>query len=103
MRKPSLILALALALAALAAPNAQGASGDPLFTFVPKPKAADPGKPPPPPIPPPTGYFNGPCGVAVDGFGRLYVSDYYHDAVDLFIAPSSPFIDPPLFISQLPG
>jgi DNA-binding beta-propeller fold protein YncE len=103
MSRLGLILAAILALFVLSAPVARGAAGDPLFIFTPKPKPAEPGKPPPPPVPPPTGSFNGPCGVAVDGFGRLYVSDYYHRAVDLFIAPSPPFGDPPTYLGQLTG
>jgi DNA-binding beta-propeller fold protein YncE len=70
--------ALALALGAGAAP-AQGAAGDPLFVFVPVP--------PPPPAkltPPPTGRFNGPCGLAVDSHANFYVSDYYHGVIDRF-------------------
>ncbi len=35
-------------------------------------------------MPPPTGYLNGPCGLAVDSIGRFYVSDYYHHAIDVF-------------------
>ena len=52
---------------------------DPLFVLTPTP-------PPPPaiPTPPPTGYLYGPCGLAVDSSGRLYVSDYYHHAIDVF-------------------
>lgn len=29
-------------------------------------------------------YFENPCGLAVDGSGNVYVSDYYHDDVDVF-------------------
>jgi hypothetical protein len=57
--------------------TAHAAAEDPLFTFSPAP---------PPFLPPPTGYLNGPCGLAVDPGGRLYVSDYYHDVVDVFTA-----------------
>jgi DNA-binding beta-propeller fold protein YncE len=32
---------------------------------------------------PPGSGLEGPCGVAVDG-GKFYVSDYYHDVVDVF-------------------
>src|SRR6187200_1991784 len=82
----SAIMALALALTA----PAQAAPGDPLFIFSPKP-------PPPPasPKPPPTGYLNGPCGIAVDSAGRFWVSDYYHRAVDVF-SPSVDFEGQPL-------
>ena len=63
----------------ISAPSAFGSVNDPLFVFVPAP-------PPPPaqPSPPPTGYLNGPCGLAVDSNGRFFVSDYYHHAVDVF-------------------
>ncbi len=99
-RLGSSLVVLAL-VGALAAP-AQAAPDDPLFVFTPEPKT-EPGKPPPPPIPPPTGAFSGPCGVTVDTFGRFYVADYYHDAVDLFIPPSSPFISPPSYLGQATG
>jgi len=74
--------AAAAALAVLAAlwPCAisQAASlEDPLFVFSPGP---------PPLVPPPTGYLNGPCGLAVDPSGRIYVADRYHDVVDVFTA-----------------
>lgn len=66
---------------ALPVAGAQAASGDPLFVFRPEP-------PPPPALPPftppPAGHFEGPCGLAVDGSGRFYVSDYHHHAVDVF-------------------
>jgi DNA-binding beta-propeller fold protein YncE len=76
-----LISALGVAAAlALAAP-AQGAASDPLFLFTPVP--------PPPPalppfLPPPLGFLEGPCGMGVDPSGRFYVSDYYHDVVDVY-------------------
>jgi len=93
----ALCAAVAL-IALLSAAPAQGAS-DPLFVFTPEPKT-EPGKPPPPPEPPPTGYFNGPCGVGVDSFGRFYLADYYHSAIDLFSPPSSPFNSPPTYLGQ---
>jgi hypothetical protein len=58
----------------------QGAAGDPLFVFTPVPNSAQGA----PIVPPPNGRLNGPCGLAVDSFGRFYVSDYYHHAVDVF-------------------
>jgi NHL repeat-containing protein len=73
------VCAAALALGAGAAPS-QGAPSDPLFVFTPTP----PPSPPPFPIPPPSGDFAGPCGLAVASNGDLYVSDYYHHAVDVF-------------------
>jgi Divergent InlB B-repeat domain len=63
----------------LGAGIAQGAAPDPDFVFIPSPPP-----PPLPVVPPPIGSINGPCGLAVDSSGRFYVSDYYHDAVDLF-------------------
>jgi DNA-binding beta-propeller fold protein YncE len=88
---------VAFTVGAGAAP-AWGAASDPLFVFVPVP-------PPPPGSPtlPPTGYLNGPCGLAADSSGRLYVSDYYHHAVDVFNPPASPFKSPPGYAGQLAG
>jgi DNA-binding beta-propeller fold protein YncE len=76
------LVALTVAWALLAAAPALGAAEDPLFIF--KPLPPPPTIPPIPPEPPPAGYFEGPCGLAVDSTGRFYVSDYYHDAVDAF-------------------
>jgi hypothetical protein len=76
-KKLAAVLGTALACLALTAP-AQAAP-DPLFVFTPSPP------PPPAPLaPPPTGFLNGPCGLAVDSSSRFYVSDYYHHAVDVF-------------------
>ena len=61
-----------------AAAPAQGAFDDPLFFFTPQPPQG------PPIVPPPVGYLSGPCGLAVSSGGQLYVSDYYHRAVDVF-------------------
>jgi DNA-binding beta-propeller fold protein YncE len=75
-----LLTAIACVAAALftAAP-AQGAASDPLFAFTPLP---------PPeaifPVPLPAGFLEGPCGIGVDPAGRFYVSDYYHDVVDVY-------------------
>jgi DNA-binding beta-propeller fold protein YncE len=86
IRVKRLVLAVGcaiLSLGALAGP-AWGAVSDPLFVFVPVP--------PPPPAqvsPPPTGYLNGPCGLAVDGSARFYVSDYYHHVIDVFSSAPS--------------
>lgn len=71
----TLLSAFSLALAASPAPAAPGA--DPLFVLRPEPSPLDP-------VPPPVGDFEGPCGLAVDGGGRFYVSDYYHHAVDVY-------------------
>jgi DNA-binding beta-propeller fold protein YncE len=71
--------AVGLALGAGAAP-AQAGPSDPLFVFSPAPSSP----PQIPLVPPPSGYLEGPCGVAVGSGGEFYVSDYYHDAVDVF-------------------
>ena len=69
-----------IALAGLgAATPTSAASGDPEFVFEPQPSP-----PPAEPEPPPTGYLNGPCGLAVDSSGHFYVADHYHDRVDVF-------------------
>jgi hypothetical protein len=41
-------------------------------------------KPGPPPVPPPEAQIEGACGIAISPEGDLYVSDYYHHAVDVF-------------------
>ncbi len=81
---------------------AQAEFSDPLFFYVPvPPKVLLPGEKP---VPPPTGYFNGPCGVAVDSAANFYVSDYYHHGVDVF-APLTSYSNPSTsatgFITQL--
>jgi DNA-binding beta-propeller fold protein YncE len=71
------LCAAALGLAA-AAPSAQAAFDDPLFI-------SRPVLPPhEPPVPPPDGQLEGACGLVVDDEGSLYVSDYFHDVVDVF-------------------
>jgi len=82
-------------IARAAAAPAEGAATDPLFVFTPTPPAK------PPITPPPTGYLDGPCGLAVDSSGRFYVSDYYHHAVDVFTPPASPFNERPVYVTQL--
>ncbi len=80
IRRAGLVGLLACTAASLfgAAP-AQAAVTDPLFVFLPKPPKETLF-----PLPPPTGVFEGPCGMAVDSVGRFYVSDYYHDAIDVY-------------------
>src|SRR6476659_3628096 len=76
-----LVLTLLAAAAILSAP-AWAASGDPnIITPQPPPPSSGP---PPPPKPPPNSYLNGPCGLAVDSSGNVYVADYYHGVVDAF-------------------
>src|ERR1043166_1165758 len=79
----SVVMALcALAMALTFAPtSSQAAFDDPTFLMRPPPPEETP---PPPRIPPPAGELGGPCGIAVNATGQLYVSDYYHDNVDVF-------------------
>ncbi|HUC08576.1 MAG TPA: NHL repeat-containing protein [Solirubrobacterales bacterium] len=66
--------------AAIAAPMAHAAAPEPDFVYRPFPPP-----PPKPVVPPPWGYFEGPCGVAVDPAANFYISDYYHDSsIDAF-------------------
>jgi DNA-binding beta-propeller fold protein YncE len=59
----------------LAIPVSASASLDP-FIVTPEPETSF--------AVPPSGYLEGPCGMAVDSAGSLYVADYYHDAIDVF-------------------
>src|ERR1700742_5041186 len=43
------------------------------------------------PIPPPEGELEDACGVAVDSAGDVYISDYYHHAVDVY-GPSHQYL-----------
>lgn len=85
MRVPSssrivvVAICTALGLLGIAAP-AQGAASDPLFVFTPRPGFALPF------LPPPFGFLEDPCGMGVDSSGSFYVSDYHHDAVDVYDA-----------------
>jgi DNA-binding beta-propeller fold protein YncE len=58
---------------------AQAAVDDPIQVYRPEPPPLDPA-----PIPPPSGYLEGPCGLAVGGGGTIYLSDYHHHVVDVF-------------------
>ncbi len=78
MRLALVVLAAFVGLA-WSVPSAMALPGDPIFLFAP---VAPP--PPEPAQPAPTGFFNDPCGLAVDGSGRFWVSDYYHRAVSVF-------------------
>lgn len=46
---------------------------------------------PPHEVGPPTGPFEDPCGVTIDGGGYRYVADYYHDVVDVY-SPSRAYL-----------
>jgi hypothetical protein len=76
--------ALCACLLALAVSTpAFGAAGEnPTFVFFP-PEAVPGSNPPIEGVPPGTGIHDA-CGLGVDPAGNFYVSDYYHDAVDLF-------------------
>jgi DNA-binding beta-propeller fold protein YncE len=82
--RPANAGAALLTLIAALAFSAPARATDPSLIFTPRPAMGLPGQPPPPPIPPPNGYFNGPCGLAIDSGGRVYVADGYHDVVDVF-------------------
>jgi hypothetical protein len=72
--------------------TAQAAPSDPLTVFIPfREPPSKPTEPPPPPKPPPTGYLSGPCGLAIDANGRIYVSDYYHDVIDVYSSALNTF------------
>ena len=79
----TVLCAIGLALC-VGAPAAQAAFDDPIFVYKPEPPKLGPNEPPPPPIPPPSNNFEDACGLAIDGVGNFYISDYYHHAVDLF-------------------
>ena len=64
----------------------------PIYTFIPSPPPTGS------PTPPPTGYLYGPCGLAVSSSSQVYVSDYYHHAVDVFTSGSS--ISLPGYVTQ---
>jgi hypothetical protein len=84
--KGSLMVALCAAAVAIFAVPAQAAPNDPLFLL--RPISLFKRKP----APPPSSTFEGPCGLAVDAtpdgegknYSRVFVSDYYHDFIDIF-------------------
>lgn len=83
-RGPIVLFALLLALAGVAATaraDVNNPNIEPEFVYTPVPPPF-----PAPPIPPPIGLFEEPCGVGVDSTGTFFVSDYYHNAVDQFVA-----------------
>lgn len=74
---PALLCAALLGLSAV--PALAQAAPDP-FIYTPVP----PSPPLPPFTPPPAGQLEGPCGLAVDSVGNVYLADHYHDAIDSF-------------------
>ncbi len=80
MRRMLVLLGVTVAALAVTAPSALAAAGDPILVLRPHP----PKEPGVPVEPPPTGSFEGPCGLAVDPSGRFYVADYYHHQVDQY-------------------
>lgn len=85
MTRPLKVLALcAFALALLLPPTASAAHSL-RFTigkFFPSPGVSE--------------YHEGPCGAAVDSHGNLYVSDYYHNKINVFSSAGA-------FVTQIPG
>jgi hypothetical protein len=79
-----LALSCAVALVGLIGswPAGAAAADNPIFVFTPN-------QPTSPATPPPSGHLEGPCGLAVSS-NRLYVSDYYHDAIDTFFLADIP-------------
>jgi DNA-binding beta-propeller fold protein YncE len=75
-----LLLGLAVLVGTGAIAATASAAEDPLWVFVPKPGNSlfEPK------LPPPIGEINGPCGTTVDASGNFYISDYYHDAIDVY-------------------
>jgi hypothetical protein len=69
----------------LAAPAVRAAEAPPShpFLFALQGEIKEPGKTP---IPPPEGELEDTCGVATNSLGRLYVSDYYHRTIDVYVA-----------------
>src|SRR5215203_704100 len=77
-----LLPALAAAAALFVGVAPAAGQEEPLFIFTPMPPAE--GGPFEQPKPPPVSRLNGPCGVAVDSKNNFYVSDYYHNNVDVW-------------------
>jgi hypothetical protein len=81
--------------------EAIGAISDPVLVYKPE-KPQDPKAKR---EPPPTGFLEGPCGLAVTPSGQVQLSDYYHDAVDGFnVAPvekTSPPMETLKYVTQI--
>lgn len=87
MRRAALVGICAALLGLAVAAPAQGAFDDPLFFYTPQPSENNPVAP--------AGYLSGPCGLAVNSSGQIYLSDYYHRAVDVF-SPQPQYSSQPL-------
>jgi hypothetical protein len=75
------VVALALVAALACAPAAAAQAPSHPFGFELHGFVKEPGHIP---VPPPEGELEDACGVAVDGFGDIYVSDYYHRTIDIY-------------------
>jgi len=73
-----LVAMICAAVGLLGAASTAQAATDPLFVFTPTPPFTFPV------LPPPAGTLEDPCGMGVDSLGRFYVSDYHHDAIDVY-------------------
>jgi DNA-binding beta-propeller fold protein YncE len=93
MRRALSMMVCAAALMLGITPAARAAFDDPLFFYTPNHESGLV-------LPPPAGFLDGACGLAVNGGGQLYVSDYYHRAIDVFSASSTElkYISQPLAV-----
>lgn len=89
-----LLLGLAVLSGAGAFASSASAAEDPVWVFIPRPAASLFESSAPPPV----GEINGPCGATVDASGNFYISDYYHDTVDVWKPEGAPDFDYPDFI-----
>jgi DNA-binding beta-propeller fold protein YncE len=90
-KKILIVLGAALAAGALAAAPAAGAAEPLTHPFLFSLGKFPPPPPNQPPVPPPEAEFEDACGVAVDSFGDIYLSDYYHHVIDVF-SPSQDYL-----------
>src|SRR4051794_1787195 len=86
----ALLLGLVIIAVTGAGAATASAAEDPLWVFIPRLGESA--------LPPPVGELNGPCGAAVDSSGNFYISDYYHDVVDVWKPEGAPDFDYPDFI-----
>jgi hypothetical protein len=88
-----LLTLAALGGTAVIASAAASAAEDPLWLFI--VQGASGGFEPATPLP--VGELEGPCGTTVDASGNFYVTDYYHDAIDVYQPEGAPDSNPPDF------